>query len=388
MRVSTLLLLLLLVLGTWTASAQTLLEETDSREFREASGVLTRIEQLIADNGGGAWAIDAQLPGVIRFTEGGEMVVLGREGEGPGEFRRPWRMSLVRDTLWVVDLGLDRINGLDPVTGEPLGVIRGGSLWRGLPEAANHAVAPLQVTETGVLVALEERATSTVGVFLLDRGEAGGRHRILDLDQSDADLRIGVPGHSEPIRITNPFSNADLLALDDHGRYVAGLRQRPEFEVELVDLSEEPEPTVLFRTFQRRQLRAEERSRWLAKQEGLARSFTGAGFFASEAAAREAIEDALEMGPAPVVRRVTRGVLERAAFIDEDGGVWFERWSPGDSPREWHRLSKEGEELKLTLQSREELLDLAGPFLWKQRFDSLGVPHVTRVEVAVSRDYR
>ena len=373
----------LLALSHAEASAQVNAEVADVLHLQEASYHLTRIQQLIADSQGGAWAIDSQIEGVVRFSESGEMVVFGRMGSGPGEFQQPWRMSLVRDTLWVVDIGLDRISGLDPRTGQSLATIGGGSLWRGLPEAGRQSMAPLEVTEGGVLVAIEEPESATIVLVLLDRDEPGRRRDLLRLEQSDADLHVEVPGHSNPIRIPNPFSNSDLLALDNYGRYVAKVRQRPSFEVEVVELAEEPEHNMIPWALERREVTDEERAAWLATEE-LSRTFARRRFFPSEDAAREAIEDALVTGLVPMVRRMTQGVFERTTFIDGEGALWFEGWSVGEAPPRWHRLSPEGGELKFTLEDGELLLDIAGRFLWKQRFDSMDVPHLTRVELAPS----
>lgn len=356
---------------------------TDILYLEEASAHLTRVQQLIADPRGGAWAIDSQIEGVVRFTESGEMLVFGREGSGPGEFQRPWRMSLVRDTLWVVDLGLDRISGLDPRTGESLGTIIGRNLWRGLSEATGQALAPLQVTQSGVLVAVEDPEATGIAVILLGRDEPGQRQDLLHLERSEDELHVEVPGHSNPIRISNPFSNSDLLALDNFGKYLGSVHQRPSFNIEVVNLEEEPDYSVVPWFTKRREVTDEERTTWLATQEW-SNSFVRARFFPSEVVAREAIEAALVTGLTPVVRRLPRGVFERTAFIDGEGDLWFEGWSVGEVPRRWHRLSLEGGELKFTLEDGELLLDIAGRFLWKQRFDSMDVPHLTRVELARS----
>jgi len=373
----------LILIGQNEVGGQINAEVKDILSLEEASAVLTRVQQLIADPRGGAWVLDSQIEGVVRFTENGEMLVFGRKGSGPGEFQRPWRMSLVRDTLWVVDLGLHRISGLDPLTGESLGTINGRPLWLALPEVGT----PLQVTETGILVAVEEPESGTVALVLLDRDELGKSRDLMRLERSDSDLHVEVPGHSDPIRITNPFSNSDLLALDNYGKYVARVRQSPSFEVEVVELRNEPERTTISWALERRNVTNEERAAWQADQR-YSISFARARFFASEEEAGKAIEDALVTGLAPVVRRLTRGVFEQSAFIDEDGDLWFEGWSGGEAPHKWFRLTPEGAEPELTFRNGELLLDIAGRFLWKQAFNSLDVPRLTRVELRALEDSR
>ena len=378
----TLVLIAILALGQIEAEAQVVSEVVDVLELEEASDHLTSILQLIADSRGGAWALDTGTHGVIRFSETGEMLVFGREGEGPGEFERPWRMSLVRDTLWVVDTGLDRITGLDPISGEPLGTIGGGPLWRSLPEAGQRSLAPVGVTEVGVLVVIDDGGTG-LDLVLLSRDEAGERLDLLNLERPDENLPVVVPGHANPIRISNPFSNSDLLALDHYGRYAGRVRQRPSFEVEVVSLGGAVGREVIPWPLERREVTDQERAVWLASQ-WYSSDFVEAGFFPTEEAARKAVESALRTDMKPVVRRLTRGVFDRTVFFDEDGYLWHQDWSVGEAPRRWYRLSAEGRSLEFTLEDGEILLDITGRFLWKQRYDSLDVPHLTRVELSGS----
>ena len=223
-------------------------------------------------------------------------------------------------------------------------------------------------------------------LVLLDRDRPGGRKDLMRLAQPDADLSIEVPGHVNPIRIPNPFSNSELLSLDNHGRFFARVRQQPSFQAEVIDFRGDDDPMVLGWPFERREVTSDQRMAWLEGQTELAQGLARRGFFASEAAAREAIESALETELAPAVRRSSRGVFERTTFVDERGCPWFEGWSLGGSQHEWYRLSPEGAALEFTLENGEELLGVSGPFLWKQRFDSLGVPHLTRVELTVTRN--
>ena len=187
---------------------------------------LTRIQQLIAGPDGGAWAIDSRIPGVLRIDPGGSISVFGRRGSGPAEFRDPWRLSLVGDTLWVTDVGLDRITGVDPNDGRPLGVISGFSVWAALPLPDGARIAPLAVARSGeVLVAIQEAGSSAVAIALVRR-KRPVEHRVLfRLRREDDDLAVVVSDGRPPLRFTNPFSTADLLTMDAQGQVGPGLRR-------------------------------------------------------------------------------------------------------------------------------------------------------------------
>lgn len=370
-----------LALSCTAVEAQTDLDVTEALHFSAAADHLTRVQQLIADSEGGAWAIDSQIKGVLRFSASGELVTFGREGSGPGEFKRPWRLSLVRDTLWVTDIGLDRITGLDPQTGEPLGIISGFSLWRTLPLMAGQVVTPIGVTESGsVLVAIDEPESGSIALTLLTRSWPVRRHDVLRLQRLGDDLSIPMPGNDPPVRVTNPFSNADILTLDNYGRVVGRIRQEAAPEAELVSLDGAAQHDTIVWALERREVSGDEREAWLAS-EGWSSRFVRRGMFASMAAAKNAIDASLETALLPVLRRVTRGVFERTTFVDGEGVVWFEGWSMGRAPRKWYRLTAQGPELAFTLRDGELLLDVSGEFLWKQEMDSFGVPHISRVRL-------
>lgn len=358
------------------------LDIVDELHFESASERLTRVEQLVADSTGGAWALDSNVRGVLRFSDAGEMRTFGAAGSGPGEFENPWRLTLAQDTLWVADIGTDRITGLDPETGELLSSISGFDLWRALPEAEDRSMTPIGVTEDGaVLVATEDPGSGQIVIAELGRSGPPTRREVIRLDRGGDNLEVATPGPGI-ITMNNPFSRGDLLTLDDRGRYVGRLRQASSFEAHLVPLRDARHVIRLSWPDETRPVTDAERESWLS---GWASTFASRGIFPGEDAARQAIDDALEdalrTDSAPYVRRRTRGIFERGTFIDDADGVWIEDWSVGEAPAHWHRLDELGTGVELTLGPDEILLDVTGRFVWKQRFDSLRVPHLTRLTV-------
>jgi hypothetical protein len=91
----------------------------DTDAENEFFGVISRIT---TDKSGNIYLLDSQLNEVMIFAPDGSYVnTIGREGEGPGEFRRPQDMFFLPDgNLGVVQLAPGRIVLLTP-DGEPAG---------------------------------------------------------------------------------------------------------------------------------------------------------------------------------------------------------------------------------------------------------------------------
>ncbi|MCH7933341.1 MAG: hypothetical protein IIC36_05030 [Gemmatimonadetes bacterium] len=74
----------------------------------------TTIRVAVAENGMIAIA-QLQTSNVLFFSETGESLgSIGRDGEGPGEFRKAWRLGWIADTLYVYDFSLRRFTLIDP----------------------------------------------------------------------------------------------------------------------------------------------------------------------------------------------------------------------------------------------------------------------------------
>ncbi|MFQ5519840.1 MAG: hypothetical protein ACE5FK_00445 [Candidatus Methylomirabilia bacterium] len=285
------------------------------------------------------------------------------------------------DTLWVTDVGLDRITGVDPNDGRPLGVISGFSVWAALPLQDGARIAPLAVAQSGeVLVAILEAGSSTVAIALVRRSWPVEHRVLFRLEREDDDLAVVVSDGRPPIRFTNPFSTADLLTMDAQGQAVGAIRQDSTLAVETVSLDGEDRRSTLTWNPERGSVSDEDRRAWLdVEGEGWVSTLSRRA--GTPPAVRRAIEDALPTGgQRPVVRRATRGVLERSTFVDDSGAIWFEAWNVGRSPRPWYRLDGGGARLMLTLEDDEVLLDATSRFAWIQGFDEVGVPRLTRIQ--------
>jgi hypothetical protein len=95
-------------------------------EGDEEEGVLLGVvSQITSDDGGTLYVLDAQLNQVVVFSPEGKYIrSIGREGDGPGEFRRPTDLFLTSDgNVAVIQRMPGRIVLLTP-EGEPVGDMR------------------------------------------------------------------------------------------------------------------------------------------------------------------------------------------------------------------------------------------------------------------------
>lgn len=91
---------------------------------------------IIYDNEGNLYIADVGLNQILAFSvKTGEHEIIGRQGQGPGEFNGPVRVQLKTDTLFIVDYMNHRIQIFDT----------GGNYIRGFPIAADMGVGMPQV---------------------------------------------------------------------------------------------------------------------------------------------------------------------------------------------------------------------------------------------------
>ena len=93
---------------TRSVECQSLVEEMRLGEY--GSGVdLTSVSDLVVDREGNVYLAQNTESLVRVFSADGRLLhTLGRDGEGPGEFRNPIRLGWLADTLWVFDQRLGR----------------------------------------------------------------------------------------------------------------------------------------------------------------------------------------------------------------------------------------------------------------------------------------
>ncbi len=121
----------------------------------EQEVLIGRVAEIVADDEGNSYVLDNQLSEVHVFSPEGEYIrSIGREGEGPGEFRMPMNMFLLKDgSVGVVQMSPGKLAMMDK-EGTPLGdlelpVGEGGSPPMLLNAGSGGDNIVVQLTEHG-----------------------------------------------------------------------------------------------------------------------------------------------------------------------------------------------------------------------------------------------
>lgn len=146
---------------------------------------------------------------------------VGREGDGPGEFRTPPSIGIRGDTLWAIDRARRSVNCFT-LAGRSVDARRvpGALSARGL------ALGPIALLDRGTVLLLESATSSQVtqaeseGRFeralALFSGENGGVVDVTALNASTLWLQFELPG-GIAVATAQPWSATDLLAISPSG---------------------------------------------------------------------------------------------------------------------------------------------------------------------------
>ena len=355
---------------------------------------LTYIEQLISAPDGSMYMLDARTEGVLAFGPDGALRRrIGRRGEGPGELLSPWRLGLLgRDTLWVADTRR-RVNLYDASTGESLAdfgpptwdaATAGGEIVRPFAALADHSIMAFRWAERDVL--------AEVLAFRVERGAASEGAPLALLDLRDRSVAAQVPTGDGSLRLRNPYSHSDMIAVGPRGRRVAVIRRpRPEgspafFVAERHDVLRGIVDTVRI-SYEPRPLDAGEVRAW-AEELGPVERMVELGVFPSRAAGVGAVLEALDApGHHPPVENRGRGIVDEGVLMDPEGGMWFQRYDASGRSNEWIVVSGAGgaggagEVSRVAAPEGARLLAVSGDRVWAEVRDAFGVPAVQMLRI-------
>ena len=176
----------------------------------DADILLGQVGAAVSGPQGEVYALDSQLAQVLVFDAAGRLLrVLGREGEGPGEFRRPTGLYLAgAEGLAVMQTFPGRLIYLDRRTAEPQGQ---WTLGRDDPQAGGFGILQAARERGGV------RAVSAgLSSFDMAAGTMRGTQYLALLDQAGQERR----------RLAEQVSSRDLArqVRDELADHFAGAR--------------------------------------------------------------------------------------------------------------------------------------------------------------------
>jgi hypothetical protein len=328
-----------------------------------------RIAALVPAADGGVWVLDSHGPIIRIYDAAGRHVRdVGREGQGPGEYRSVLGMKPAGDgrvAIW--DAGNRRITIFD----------RQGAYVRSMLVA-------------GGVFAADAFQVDTAGFFYIrsHRPEAGdaSAHAWLRISPAgDVVGWIAVPSedmHEDaPVVFTSegptyPFTTATRFALSPLGHVVSGRNDRYAF-----DIARGADTISVVRLYESIPVQRGERADW-----------------------ERIFERFRERGRSLDYTIPTTKPAYRDLEVDEDGRIWVDRYmtahedstvaevSPAGAPqRRWREprtfdvFRADGSFMgTVVVPPRTRLLARSGPLLWGVQTDELGVPYVVRFRLTAA----
>lgn len=183
---------------------------------------LARPEAILADSNR-IYVLDPSAPGVLSFDRDGIWRgTIGREGEGPGEFRHPSSMGWLSDTLWVADRDLARLSffdrDMDYVNSVSFRVVSGWTL--AIPRAA---LGPWVLAPPYVATRVETREDSIPLLVFERTGEARNTLAWTMAGQNTVSARVASQNGDETgqlVSVRHPFDERGMMAYDPRSRWV------------------------------------------------------------------------------------------------------------------------------------------------------------------------
>lgn len=362
------------------ASPQLFLERIVTIRGTPRGGLeLTTPRSLLTDSST-IYVLDPTTFGVHRFDWLGNWLgMIGDEGDGPGEFRRPTEMGWSSDTLWVADVRLGRLSLFER---ESQSFIRAAQFRIASLESITVPRGRLDTSILGVPQLLPESAADLDSVPLLVMNEEGSVQDTLGWRLvGRGTIRIPVGTNSESGReeygtltVNHPFDLRSMTALDPKGRWIYVGTWRTSFDgdvdFELAQISAMADTVVVARLpFDRNRVSRQE-------VEFHARGIHGA----LPEALREGVSvRELEEELFRQIRDPRRSTVD-GMIPSEDDVIWFRRTVRGGEEsrgRRWmaYRLNQGFIGVAVFPQGHD-LLAASGGLLWTTSWDGFGLPTI------------
>lgn len=308
---------------------------------------------------------------------------IGRDGEGPGEYRSPGSLGIRNDTIWLEDSGLGRLT-LYSADGEFLdaisfGVVLPGTLHSPVAPEAYLADATVygEATASAQLVA-DGRISERPSLRISREGELIDTLFVSSVDRFMTRID-GLFGTGSVTYRIEPFSDADLATVDPGGRWLAKTeldgaeREERRFRVTKI----EPSGDTLYSrsySYEGQPLGEAEIRDGLEKTVSrfaqMAEAYPNLSL--REERIREKIRDAIYIPPVlPPIDALVGG---------QDGTLWLRR--EASDPQRWEVLNEAGERVaEVYLPSGFRLLAATEESLWGEERGELGENYLVRYRI-------
>lgn len=312
---------------------------------------------------------------------------MGREGDGPGEFRTTPQIGLLADTLWALDRRLRRVSqfGLS-------GDLVGGRQLRAVQSNKGFLLNPTALLANGTALLMESVGTHWSAEYLSEGAEV----RLLSIDDGNSDdiLRLAVSTvwlrlslSNETIAATvQPWSVHDLLAVSPRGDgfvVVSGRGTENEsgrYTLTWFDVDGGPTRSafVSFDGVELAQTVIDSLREGLA--EGLAEQMR-----LDLRSMRRALSETLYTPQfLPGVEAVTRSASGGAAIVAMDGTTWVRHRDVAGT--RWLVFDRSGERIAEVEAPNDLVIHHVGvEHVWGVREDALGIPLVYRYRLQKER---
>lgn len=349
---------------------------------------LTAVGDVLAASDGRVWIVQARDRNIRVYDSTGALQrIVGRPGQGPGEFTLPsgigwWRGR--EDTLWVADGFAQRISLFT----------RAGEFARSFEMPVVEYGSDLQVTEpariladgSALAIASLRRGIDRVGavpIIRYDLRAMAVQGQVASLDRTDL---AQITWRGQPIATSrHPISDAPVVAIGPDGERIAILDRTAaaspdEATFRLVVVSATGDTLVRRRfTYTPAAIPSTELDSLLADRIASFQRFTRLEQKLTDAEAEEAYRTSVLL---PRFRPPIG-----AALVAPDGRIWLERRG-GSEDRAWWVLSASGEpEGIVRTGARLDVRAIGDGYFWVVETDDSDVPYLVRYRYDVtSRD--
>lgn len=343
---------------------------------------LTSVRALAAAESGEVFVLDRGEVALRYGVDGLLVDVIGRAGEGPGEFRNARWIGAQGENFWVSDVRLRRLT-LFNRSGE---VLRDWST-RDRTGAGNLGVVPMHLLESGSILAISRGGNVEEILSLSLNGSEAEVWTQVDRTGRGATIRTSsggvwsspILGQLAPFDLVRAWRSGLVVVRrpepisPTEGRYVVSWISGPSTQ-QSIEVVYEPEDIT-----------EDHLQGTLAAFEatGMPRALVQIGDFRNLDAVRVAAKEVMVMGPyLPPVYNSTIDNDDYSVIVASDGTVWLRRWpTPGSSEALWDVIGPNGPVAIVQAPADAHLLAVRDDSAWGTVKDSLDVPTIIRYTV-------